>query len=211
MKFLIIVLAVAILALAIPLYGQTQPATTRPEVVTPIDEQTLNEISAIRNGMVDALNKGDIDKLLTYVHPDVIVTWANAEVSHGPAEVKQYCQRMLEGTNKRVESVTVSPTIEGRQLYGKNVLISYGTLGDRFKLTDGSDFTLNSRFSSLLVNENGKWMIKGFHASANIFDNPVQGIVIKRVALFAGLIAGAVGLIVGFIAGKLLRRKPSLE
>jgi hypothetical protein len=114
---------------------------------------------------------------------------------------------MLKGSGKMVETITVTPKIEGRKFYGENVLISYGTLGDTFKLTDGKDFTLNSRFSSLLVKENGKWLMKGFHASANVFDNPVQTIVVKKVALWTGIGAAVVGIVIGFILGKASGKK----
>ena len=171
------------------------------------DEATLKEIKEIRDGMIDALNKNDMEKELTYLHPEIIVTWANGEVSHGPKEVKAYCDRMLNGPGKIVEKITANPEIEGRKLYGPNVLISYGNLRDTFKLTDGKEFTLNSRFSSLLVRENGKWLLKGFHASANVFDNEIQTIIVKKVALWTGIGAAVVGLVIGFIAGRATGKK----
>ena len=204
MKYLIALLPCLAL-LSTTLRAQTPPATNAAPGAP--DEQTLSEITAIRNGMVDALNKNDMEHLLPYLHPDIVVTWANAEVSHGPAEVRQYYEKMMTGPDKRVDSVSIAPVVEGRQLYGPNVLISYGSLGDHFKLTDGSDLPLNSRFSSLLVKENGKWLIKGFHASANVFDNPILSIVAKRVALWSALISGVIGAAIGFIGGKLLRKR----
>ena len=181
------------------------PGTTTPATAT--EDIPLNEIADIRDGMVEALNRGDTDGVLKFLHPDIVVTWANGEVSHGPAGVKAYCDRMLKGANRIVESIHANPKVEGRQLYGPNVLISYGSLGDEFKLTDGKQFTLNSRFSSLLVKENGKWLLKGFHASANVFDNPVMGIAMKQAAIWAGGLAGVAGLAMGFLLGRIGRRR----
>lgn len=173
------------------------------------DQVPMEEIAALRNGILDAMSKGDMEKMMTYLHPDIIVTWANAEVSHGPAQVRAYYSKMMEGPNRIVQSLTANPTIEGRKMYGPNALISYGSLGDHYKLTDGSEFVMNARFSSLLVREDGKWLIKGFHSSGNLFDNQVMWIAVKRTATWVGIGAGAVGALVGFLLAKLFaaRRK----
>jgi hypothetical protein len=182
----------------------TRPAGAPGAAANNASDVPMEEIAALRNGILDAMNKGDLDKMMTYLHPDIVVTWANAEVSHGPAEVRAYYEKMMTGPNKRVESLSATPTIEGRKMYGPDALISYGTLGDKYKLTDGSDFVMNARFSSLLVKDNGRWLIKGFHSSGNIFDNPVMWIAVKRTATWVGIGAGAAGAIVGFILAKAL-------
>jgi hypothetical protein len=115
---------------------------------------------------------------------------------------------MMSGPNKQVNSLHIDPKIDGRKLYGPNVLISFGALNDEFNLTDGSKFNMNSRFSSLLVKENGKWLIKGFHASGNLFDNPVLWIGVKKTAIWTGGIAGVIGLVLGMIVMAALRRRP---
>ena len=203
-----LILLLVLTAPAAALMAQTTAPATPPDA-SGADAAVLQEIGDLRNGLTAALNKGDIDQALTYLDPDIVVTWDNAEVSHGPAGVKAYFDKMMSGPDKRVESIKVNPVVEGRRFYGSNVLISYGTLGDEFKLTDGTEFTLNSRFSSLLVNKDGKWLMKGFHASANVFDNPVQSIVVKKVALWTGVIAAVSGLAIGFVTAKLLGRRPA--
>lgn len=206
MRKLPLILLIVLALPATALMAQTTAPAAPPDTGE-VDAAVLQEIGDLRNGLAAALNKEDIDQALTYLDPDIVVTWANAEVSHGPAGVKAYCEKMLSGPDKRVESFKVNPVVEGRKLYGPNVLISYGTLGDEFKLTDGTEFTLNSRFSSLLVKKDGKWLMKGFHASANVFDNPVQSIVVKKVALWTGVIAAVCGLLIGFVGGRLLGRR----
>jgi ketosteroid isomerase-like protein len=190
--------------------AQTTPAMAPAATAasSPADDaEVMKQIAEIRNGMVDALNKKDFDKVLTYLDKDIVVTWANAEVSHGPAEVKAYCDKMMNAPDKIVESIHANPAVEGRKFYGPDVLISYGTLGDEFTLTDGRKFNLNSRFSSLLVRENGVWKLKGFHASANVFDNPILGIAIRKVGLWVGIGAGVMGIGLGFVLGKMRAKK----
>jgi hypothetical protein len=198
--------------LALVSLGQTTPATDRGgggAAAGAVDDATMAEIAAMRNALVEAFNKGDLDKVLAHVHPEIVATWANAEVSHGHAGIRAYYNKMMSGPDKRVESLRIDPKVDGRKLYGANVLISFGSLNDEFHLTDGSKFNMNSRFSSLLVKENGKWLIKGFHSSGNLFDNPVLSIYVKKTALWTGVIAGVLGLVLGILLMAVLRRKPA--
>ena len=66
-------------------------------------EATHNEIRAMRDGLMDAVNKGDIEHELTYLTTNVVVTWHNAEVSRGREGVRDYYNRMMNGPNKVVD------------------------------------------------------------------------------------------------------------
>jgi len=198
-------LAVLISMSAFGAADQVAPPATGP------DDPVLKEIADVRNGIIDAFNKRDIDRVLSYLHPDIVVTWADAEVSHGPAEVKKYYEKMITSPNHIVESLQLAPVVDGRSLYGPNVAISYGHLNDEFKLTDGTEFKMDSRFSSLLVKENGKWLMKGFHASGNLFDNPVQKIILKKMALWTAMISIAIGLLFGYLGARLMARRKAAK
>jgi hypothetical protein len=45
-------------------------------------------ITHLREGLIDSFNKGDIDRLLTFLDTNAVVTWQNGEVSEGTAAVK---------------------------------------------------------------------------------------------------------------------------
>jgi hypothetical protein len=45
-------------------------------------------IAPLRDGLIDSFNKGNIDRLLTFLDPDVVVTWQNGEVCEGTVAVK---------------------------------------------------------------------------------------------------------------------------
>lgn len=166
-------------------------------------EQDVREIGALRQRMVDAFNRGDIDTLLGSVSPTVVVIWQNGEVNQGPDAVRQFYSRMMKGPDSVVTNVAFSPEVEGRRFYG-NTAVSYGTLNDRFTLRDGRELPLNSRWSSTLEKDaSGHWVLTSFHASANIFDNPVAALAARRV----GMWAGAGGLVLGFIAGAVIARR----
>ena len=181
---------------ALPVSSQATP---------PKDEAVHNELRAMRDGLIDAMNKGDIDRELTFMHPNVVVTWHNAEVSRGRDGVRAYLTRMLSGPNKVVS--TYSATVDVDELtilYGGGTGISFGSAIEHFKLNDGRMLDLPARWTATLVKDGDKWLIASLHASDNLFDNPLLAIA-KRTAYWAGGVALVVGLIAGFAIGR--RRK----
>src|SRR5687768_5445525 len=72
------------------------------------------EIKQLRDNLIDAFNKREVDRMLSYLHPDVVVTWQNAEVSHGREGVRKYYERMMVGPDSVVVDMRSSPVVEGR-------------------------------------------------------------------------------------------------
>ena len=179
-------------------------APSQPAASTPAGdagtERDVQEIGALRQRLVDAFNRGDIDTLLGSVSPTVVVIWQNGEVNQGPDAVRQFYSRMMKGPDSVVTSVAFLPEVEGRRFYG-NTAVSYGTLNDRFTLRDGRELQLNSRWSSTLEKDaSGHWILTSFHASANVFDNPVSALAARRVGMWVGgggLVFGFIGFFVG--------------
>lgn len=163
-------------------------------------------ITTLREGLIDSFVKADIDRLLTFLDPDVIVTWQNAEVCRGPDAVRAYYQRMMTGENRVVREVKAAPEVTGRHIYG-DWAISWGNLRDHFVLTDGSDLPFNTVFTATIAKRGDRWLVRGFHASVNAFDNPVLGLAIKKTAWRVGLGALLLGLLIGLLLARMFRRK----
>ena len=159
------------------------------------------QIDALREGMVKAFNARDVDGMLRNVQPDVIVVWQNAEVNNGRQAVRDFYNRMI--VQGVVKSVSFNPTVEGRKCQ-ENTCISYGNLQDEFTLNDGTVLPLHSRFSAALVKTGGTWRLASFHASTSVFDNPV----VHQAARKTGIYAGLGGLLLGFILGLIIVRRP---
>jgi ketosteroid isomerase-like protein len=169
----------------------------------PKDEAVHNELRALRDGLLDAMNKGDIERELAYMHPNVVVTWHNAEVSRGRDGVRAYLTRMLSGPNRIVTSFSATVGVDELTiLYGGDTGISFGGAIEHFKLKDGKTLDLPARWSATLVKEGDKWLIASLHASDNLFDNPLLAMA-KRTAYWAG----GGGLVVGLIVGSFFTRR----
>lgn len=165
-------------------------------------------ITHLREGLIDSFNHQDIDRLLTYLDTNAVVTWQNGEVCEGPAAIKAYYERMMKGDHPVVAKVTSNPEILGRHFQG-GWEISWGNLNDNFVLTDGRVLPLNSHFTATVVRRGDKWLVAAFHVSVNAFDNPVMSLEVKKAAQLAGLIGLAAGLLGGVIVTRLLCRTKS--
>jgi ketosteroid isomerase-like protein len=190
----LLALVVAALAVISPAFAQSTTADA---------EVGLNQL---REGLLDSFVKTDIDRMLTYLASDVVVTWQNGEISHGPAEVRAYYDKMMKGENPIVKTVKANPMIIGRQLYG-DWAVSWGNLHDHFVLSDGRELALNSVFTITTAKRGDRWLVTGYHASINAFDNPVLGLAIRKVALWAGLGGLIAGIALAFVGCRVFRKK----
>lgn len=184
--------------------SSAQPAALAPATPDQAAEaRTHDELRSLREELVGVVNSGNLAAVLRCLHPNVVVTWQNAEVSRGRDGVKAYYDRMLNGPSKVVESFAVQPTVdELTLLYGGDTGIAFGRSRDHFALRGGLDFTLDGRWSATLVRHEGRWVVASFHASTNLFDN-----VLLRIERRLKWWVGAVGLLLGLILGVLWGRR----
>jgi hypothetical protein len=124
--------------------------------------------------------------------------------------VRAYLTRMQGGPNPIVKSFHTTPTVDAlTTLYGDDTGVAYGSSRDQFVLNNGMTFELNSRWTITLVKEGGRWLVAGFHASANLFDNPILDVA-KSSMKRMGLGALAVGALIGVLGSALLRRRKAV-
>jgi len=199
MKKVMAVLPLLFLAI-LPASSQAPPPAPPANI-----EAVHNDLRALRDGLIDAMNKGDIERELTYLEPNVVVTWHNAEVSRGRDGVRAYLNRVLNGPNKFLSAYSASVNVDELTiLYNGDTGISFGSALEHMKLTDGQTIDLPARWSATLVKEGDKWLIASLHGSDNLFDNPLLDMT-KRLMYWAGGICLVVGLAFGFAIGR--RRK----
>jgi ketosteroid isomerase-like protein len=173
----------------------------------PAEDPAHAQLRALRDDLLDAVNKRDMDRVLRHLHPDVVVTWQNAEVSRRPEGVRAYLARMLEGPSSIVRSFNTSVSIEELTiLHGGDAGIVFGSSRDVLELRAGRSVELNSRWTATVVLVAGTWKIAGFHTSTNLFDNPLLNAA-KRMLVLVGTLAGAAGLAIGFLLGRARGRK----
>jgi ketosteroid isomerase-like protein len=179
--------------------------TTRTAVT---DADALSAINSLRTELVDAFNKGDVDRLISHLDPDVVITWQNGEVSRGPDGVKAYYNKMMTGENRIVQKLSAEPTVDDRHIYG-DWAVSWGNLHDEYTLNDGKSFKFDSRFTATIAKRGAEWKVVAFHASVNAFDNPILRMAASKVGTWAGIIGGVIGLFVGLLIGRMRGKRPA--
>jgi len=152
--------------------------------------------------MEKALNERDLDKLLANVDENVVFTTMNGDVAKGREAIRAYFDRMMNGPDRAVDSVTTSFVAdELSHIYGEDVAVAYGHTNDHYVLKGGKEMDIHARWTATMVRKDSRWLVAAFHYSDNIFDNPVLNT--QRTVLLAGGGGGAVLLgILGFLFGR---------
>jgi ketosteroid isomerase-like protein len=197
-------IATTVILSVIFIQGATAQAQTTKPAVT--DADPLAAINRLRTEMIDAFNKGDVDRLLSHVDPDVVATWQNGEVSRGPAAVRAYYDKMMTGPNHIVAKLTANPVVDDRHVYG-DWAVSWGNMHDEYTLNDGTSFKFDSRFTATIARRGEEWKVTSFHASVNAFDNPILKIAAKKAGLWAGVGGAAVGALGGMLIGLMIAKR----
>jgi uncharacterized protein (TIGR02246 family) len=173
----------------------------------PAENPAHEELRRLRRELVSAIEKADLDLMLTFLHRDVVVTWLNGEQSRGHEQVREYYNRMVKGDKRIVESFhleEVEPT-ELTTLYADQAGVAHGTATSRFVMKDGRDFTLRGPWTATVVKQDGKWLVAAFHTSTNMFDNPILEMAVGWIVK-AGVLAGIAGLVLGIALVAIARR-----
>jgi hypothetical protein len=167
----------------------------------PPEDPEHQNLRQVRDQMVEAFNRRKIDTLLGFLHPDVVVTWQNGEVSRKRDGVRKYYDKMLLAPDAIVKALNIEAVdvAELSILYGKDqhTAIAWGTMKDHYTLRDGMTFNLNTRWTVTLIREGGRWLVAEAHLSDNLFDNEILHIAVRRAALWTGIAALLIGLMLG--------------
>src|SRR5215468_8812445 len=165
-------------------------AAAQAQAPRPSDEALHNELRALKDRAVAAVNKRDPDALMKELDPNVAFTAMNNEVVHGIAEAKAYYQKMLVGAARIVQdmSLTAEPDRPADIYENGTVAVATGTSNAHFKLSAGPEFDVPLRWTATLRRANDKWAIAGMHFSANMFDNPMMS-ALERTIKWVGIVA----------------------
>lgn len=185
-------------------------AAVWPATAPPLDPAggRVEDRQALRT-LLDRIEKAtsslDIEGATALMHPDVIVTWQNAEVSKGHEQVRAYYNRMIKGAAPIVKAYSVKATLGGPAVFHGESAIAWGTTNETYELSDGLKFTLNANWSTTIVKKEGEWKIAALHFSTNLFDNPLLKNA-ERLVWIAGLVGLLAGVLAAWLLSRLLRK-----
>lgn len=164
------------------------------------EDTAHDDLRKMRTEVVDAITKGDIEKVLTYLHPNVVVTWQNGEVCRGHDGVRAFFDRM---GKQSFRGYKVPPTPDDLTImHDANTGVSHGRSVGAFHVL-GKSFEFENRWTATLVKVDGRWMLASYHVSWNALDNPLLTAA-KRAVYVAAPLAFLAGMILG---GFIIKRK----
>ena len=160
-----------------------------------VEDPAHNELRALRTELLDAVGKGDIDRIVASTHPTVVITWQNNEVCRGHQGVRDF---FLRTGKQSFKGYKLPPTPDDLTiLHGGDMGIATGKTIAQYNLL-GSEHELESRWTATLVKENGRWLLAGYHLSMNVLDNALLNAA-KSGLIWAAVVAGILGLALGWI------------
>ena len=176
------------------------------------------ELRHVRDEILSAWQRRDIEGVLAHVDPEIVVTWQNGEVSRGADGILRFYKEMFEGDGSTLSNLVSTLKVDDLSiLHGPDTAIAFGSSHDEFTfkralattaaIGAGNTLALDSRWTATLVRKAGEWKLASYHVSANLFSNPVQDLAVKasgRLGAILGFLVGAV--VVALIAWGLRRR-----
>lgn len=174
------------------------------------DDKLDAELKALRDGLADAFNSGDVDKLLSYCHPQVIATWQNGAVAVGHDGVRDVVRQLVSGDSRVLASYSADPTVDHRLvLQDGTLVVSCGSLNDEYTLAreGGATVKLDSKWTVTVAKLDGRWQVLSFHVSCDAFDNEVITIFLQMTRYMWGALGGGIGAVMGVALGMYLGRR----
>jgi ketosteroid isomerase-like protein len=152
-----------------------------------------------------SINAQDIEELLGQMSPDCTVTWWNAEISRGHAEIRSYYRKMVKDDGRLISKYTTQAKLGAHARFigsGGDVALADGSMEDEFFPIIRGPFRLNSRWSATAAKVGGEWKIVSLHLSSNVFTNELISELTRAI-----WVTGSVALVVGGLAGWFLGRR----
>lgn len=205
-----IVFAVALLV-AGPVLAQTEAApepaaTAAPAGMTADEAAAHNALRGLRDRLVAGVNAKNPDAILADLDDDILFTAMNNEVVHGKDEARAYYAKMLVGSQRIVEDMSLTVDVDDLSILMADgeVALAAGSSVANFDMMVGDSFEVPLRWTATLRSTDNGWKVAAIHFSANMFDNPLMsGFRTFAYALAGGL--GLLGLLIGWLIGR--RRK----
>ncbi len=153
-----------------------------------------------------AVNKQELDSILSVLDENVVVIYQDAAVIRGVDQMKAYYQKMLGDNNPILKSYTTTAKHSVPARFIGDLAIVDGKSKDKVVFINGSEIEIDIVWSVTLQRAGDGWKVIQLHFSGNMFDNPLIAAA-KNNLLMIAVGTGAVGLILGGLLGRRRSKK----
>jgi ketosteroid isomerase-like protein len=185
--------------------AQESPSADAEATAEDADREQLRQF---RESLIEAVIKGDVEKQIEHVLPDVVTIWQNNQVARGHDGLREFMSEFAQGDNNVFQGYTERPSSDDVMIFpGGNVAVAYGTSVPHYKWM-GLEFDLQNRWSASLLKTDGQWKIATYHVSGNLVDNPLLTAAKQSIYWVAG-ISIALGVVLGVVGTKMMGKRNS--
>jgi uncharacterized protein (TIGR02246 family) len=149
-------------------------------------EPDRRALRAILADIQEGINQRDLEKMLAHLCDDAVVTYQNADVSRGKAEISAYFDRHFMGSSPIIKRFTIRGEIAAPAVFSDDAAVAHGICHDEMELMNGRKFELDGKWSATILNRQGSWRVACLHFSTNVLDNAVVNGVKKLAWRGAG-------------------------
>jgi len=174
----------------------------------PSIEDLHNELRAIKQRAVDAVNSGSAEDLLGTFSQNIIITAFNNDNVHGLDAATEYYGKMMTGADRYIKEMSITADADALSLFyaDNTIAVVSGTSMAHFQLKVGPPFDIPLRWTATVDRSSGSWKFATLHFSADPVDNPlVSSSIAFWKWLAVALALGGVGL--GYFLGRRKSRK----
>jgi ketosteroid isomerase-like protein len=167
------------------------------------DHDALRKLKADLSAAVNGRDYAAMQKSMHQPFMATVIT-QNSFTDFGT--LKDYFEDLYARDFLRVKNISIAAEAdELSQIYQGTFAVNKGSTKEHYELADGRSFDMDGRWTAVSIKEDGQWKVLAVHTGTNFLDNPVLNAIEKSVIWF-GVGGVATGLLVGFMAGWMLRR-----
>jgi len=172
-------------------------------------EEDHQALRVLMTDLTLALNEHRAADLFTHLDHECSLTFVDQLIVHNKAELVEAFETWF-GPNAQLASVRFAPVVErGAVFTGPDTAWASGRSDDVYTMTDGRSGEMTANWTATVVRRDGVWKLSTLHAGVDPMTNPVVNMVTsaaKRWTLYAGIACALLGLVLGFIGARLVRR-----
>ena len=192
-----------------------EAAAEQPPESQGVDQEAIHDaLRALKRGAEETFNRlgtsgdrKDLEALLEYVHPDIVLMPMNGAQLVGKEGIFREFERTMTGPARTVASMHHTFDVAALSiLHGNDTAVAYGTTHGTYELTSGLGFEVDANWTATMVEEDGRWTLASFQFAPSIFNNPLVKKA-RGMVTWVGVAAATLGLLVGLLLGRLTGRR----
>ena len=183
----------------------------RPLLAQPASQSAAADHEALRKlktDVINAINTRDMQRVDALLYNPFMSTLVSQDSFTDVNRLKAYYDDLFTRKILRFNKITLSAEPdEPAQIYSGTFAVARGSTNDVYELADGRTFTVPGRWTATTIKDRGQWKVLAVHTGVNFVDNPVIT-AIEKSTLYFGAGGAAIGLVIGFLVGFFIRRRP---